>query len=269
VTASAMTELMMLDLDAIDLEMLCVALEDHSTDELGSSWWVDPRNGEVRFHNPDIDDDTADDLDDSGFIAVEPTSSSQGYSDMEDFIDAVPHHQASRELARAIGGRGAFRRFKDVLFDYPELREQWFAFHDARLRRRAIEWVRDHGLVDEVAATAGLEAWPDPPLGGELELPRAIAADLHELYGDRLVDVFVFGSRARGDAATESDLDLLVVLDHVDDPWAEHERMDETLWRHTLASGVVVTAFPVAKDRYDHPDVPVLIRAKAEASRAA
>jgi predicted nucleotidyltransferase len=69
--------------------------------------------------------------------------------------------------------------------------------------------------------------------GSELALSRAVAADLYALYGDRLVDVFVFGSHARGDATEESDLDLLVVLDRVDDPWSEHERMEETLREHS------------------------------------
>jgi predicted nucleotidyltransferase len=118
----------------------------------------------------------------------------------------------------------------------------------------------DHKALRLLNALAGA--------GSELALPRAVAADLYALYGDRLVDVFVFGSHARGDATEESDLDLLVVLDRVDDPWAEHERMEEILWEHTLSSGVVVTAFPVAQDRYENPDVPVLIRAKAEAIRA-
>jgi predicted nucleotidyltransferase len=96
-------------------------------------------------------------------------------------------------------------------------------------------------------------------------LRRAVADDLRTLFGERLIAVYVFGSRARGDNEIDADLDLLVVLDTVDDPWAEHHRMDEILWRHTLASGTVVTALPVARARFDHPDEPVLIRARAEA----
>ena len=75
----------------------------------------------------------------------------------------------------------------------------------------------------------------------------------------------MFGSRARSDADADSDLDLLVVLDTVEDPWAEHHRMEEVLWRHTFESGTVVTALPVAKATFAAPDEPVLIRARAEA----
>lgn len=77
--------------------------------------------------------------------------------------------------------------------------------------------------------------------------------------------MLVFGSRARGDATDEADLDLLVVLDEAENSFAELRRMDETLWRHTYDSGVVVTALPVARRRFESPDEPVLIRARAEA----
>jgi predicted nucleotidyltransferase len=78
------------------------------------------------------------------------------------------------------------------------------------------------------------------------------------------VTVLVFGSRARGDADPDSDLDLLVVLEGGVEPWAEHRRMEEILWRHTIRSGILVSALPVARARFDDPDEPVLIRARAE-----
>ena len=37
---------------------------------------------------------------------------------------------------------------------------------------------------------------------------------LDEIYGSRLKGFYLFGSYARGDQANESDLDLLVILDH-------------------------------------------------------
>jgi hypothetical protein len=94
-----MMEMTMLDLDAIDLDELCMALEDHSYE---TSWWFDPRSGEVRFHSPHVDDDTVEDLDDAGLIAIGPTGSSESYGDMEDFIDAVPDWRARDRLALAI-----------------------------------------------------------------------------------------------------------------------------------------------------------------------
>jgi predicted nucleotidyltransferase len=50
---------------------------------------------------------------------------------------------------------------------------------------------------------------------------RAILAELRQglesLYGDRLDGLYLFGSYARGEADPESDIDVLLVLDHVSD----------------------------------------------------
>jgi uncharacterized protein len=43
-------------------------------------------------------------------------------------------------------------------------------------------------------------------------------AELVGAFGTRLRELVLFGSQARGDATEESDVDLLVVIDHLTDP---------------------------------------------------
>ena len=149
-------------------------------------------------------------------------------------------------LERAIAGRGAFRRFKDALFEFPELQEAWFRFSDVRMQRRAIDFLVDEGLVDEAERACALAEQNDPPVGegprvaDARDVAAAVAADLHGLYGERLVDVVLYGSQARGDAHPDSDVDLAVILDEVASPWEELRRMDDVLWRHTVESGLTV-----------------------------
>lgn len=92
---------------------------------------------------------------------------------------------------------------------------------------------------------------------------RSVTDDLRGLYGARLREVILFGSWARGDADPESDIDLLVVLDEVGSVWEEQKRMDDVLWRHSLANETVVTGFPVAMDESVRAS-PFLLRARAE-----
>jgi hypothetical protein len=261
-----MKEMTMLDPDDVDLDELAEALDDHSVEmSYGHSWWLDSASGEVRFHSADVDEETVDDLDSAGLVPVDPLPSSVGYADMQDFIEKVRDRRTHDLLQRAIEGRGAFRRFKDTLFEFPELRQDWFTFHDVRARCHAVEWLHEKSLISDERAREAIAAHADPPIGGpDANLSSAVAADLRELYGTRLVTVLVFGSRARGDADSESDLDLLVVLDGAVEPWAEHRRMEEILWRHTLRSGTVVSALPVTRARFEAPDHPVLFRARAE-----
>lgn len=85
----------------------------------------------------------------------------------------------------------------------------------------------------------------------------------------QLVAVYLFGSKARGDSAPDSDLDLLIILDHVDRDiqdeihllgarlsleydvlinmhilsrarWEEMTRQQATLWREAQRDGVAL-----------------------------
>lgn len=69
------------------------------------------------------------------------------YADMEDFINALEDPDRADRLAIAIQGRGAFRRFKDVLSRWPELLEDWYAFNDESYRGRARAWLADEGYT--------------------------------------------------------------------------------------------------------------------------
>jgi predicted nucleotidyltransferase len=156
------------------------------------------------------------------------------------------------------------------LFEFPDLREDWFAFHDARMERRAIEWLRDEGLIDGSHAEVALVqiAEPEfPEVSGAFdphEIASTVAVDLKSVYGDRLKKVVLYGSWARGDAHLESDVDILVVLDRVDSWVEERDRMDDVLWKHSLENSTVVSALIVSEEDYARQNEPLLIRAAAE-----
>jgi predicted nucleotidyltransferase len=250
-----------LDLAAIDLVTLAEALEDHSTE-----WWFDPATGDLEPRSDMFGDELGEGHPaERGLRHVEPLPSHEAYSDMEDFIAGVGDARARDLLERAISGRGAFRRFKDTLFEFPELRETWFELKNARMTRRALQWLADEGLVDEEAAERAAVEHRDPaPPSTANDVAGEAARELRALYGERLQRVVLFGSRARGDADPESDLDLLVVLEDMRSSWTERARMDGLLWRVSQAHGVVVSAVPVRAHDVTEPHRPALVRALAE-----
>jgi hypothetical protein len=65
---------------------------------------------------------------------------------MEAFIETVASRRLQERLWGAIRGRGAFRRFKDVLAGHPAERDRWFAFRDGRVCQRALAWLADEGI---------------------------------------------------------------------------------------------------------------------------
>ena len=85
--------------------------------------------------------------DTSRFIAIPEADSRAGYEDMVAFIDTVSNQHLQELLEVAIQGRGAFRRFKDVLAKHPQERERWFRFHDQRVQQRVLDWLDEEGIT--------------------------------------------------------------------------------------------------------------------------
>jgi len=76
------------------------------------------------------------------YIPVDKDDPRADYRDMERFIQTVEDEELRQRLWRAIRGRGAFRYFKDVLYEHPEVQERWFEFRNERRRQRAENWLR-------------------------------------------------------------------------------------------------------------------------------
>jgi hypothetical protein len=101
-----------LDLSSIDLEEIANALADQHDYE--HRWLINPGTGEIVFWTADtgIDGQTPVDLDELDLVVIDPLPSWVWYQDMADFADRITNERAGRRLARAIQGKGAFRRFK-------------------------------------------------------------------------------------------------------------------------------------------------------------
>ena len=132
----------------VDMDELSFALEDHEREH---SWYLDKETGDILLVQEDGDDDllpvSRDELEDaSRFVVVEPEETQVAYRDMEEFIATVSRARFRERLEDAIGEKGAFGRFKQVLGDEPPERERWFAFRKARLEVRARQWLARQGI---------------------------------------------------------------------------------------------------------------------------
>lgn len=83
---------------------------------------------------------------DPSYLRIDPVSSREQYRWMERFIPMVENPELSDKLTQAIDGKGAFRRFKDVLMAYGPERERWFTFRSERLRIFMEAWLNAHAL---------------------------------------------------------------------------------------------------------------------------
>lgn len=74
-----------------------------------------------------------------------------------------------------------------------------------------------------------------------IEIAVRVRQGLEGIYGQRLRGVYLYGSAARDQLNSKSDIDVAVVLDEIPDTFAEHERTSQlgselSLQKNTLIS---------------------------------
>jgi predicted nucleotidyltransferase len=89
-------------------------------------------------------------------------------------------------------------------------------------------------------------------------------AEMRVLYRERLEEVVLYGSRARGDAQEDSDIDTLIVLRPLEDFWAELSRIGEIANRISFEYNVVISAIPVDASEFRNPETPLLLATHQE-----
>lgn len=141
----------------IDMDLLSVALDDHSG---YSSYFLDKITGRTLFISEDLMNDDGGKIqkriedDPERYLAIEPVSSHESFRIMEEFVDTLPAGEAKLILSKALSWKKPFNNFRDALYDYPDIRKQWFEFHGKALRELASEWLKAEGIDADLAGRA-------------------------------------------------------------------------------------------------------------------
>ena len=72
--------------------------------------------------------------------------------DMADFTKTVQDARVRKALNHALIGHRRFHNFIVVLGHYTPERMRWYAFKDARMRERVLQWMRENDLALQEAA---------------------------------------------------------------------------------------------------------------------
>jgi len=88
-------------------------------------------------------------------------------------------------------------------------------------------------------------------------LLKTMRSVLEGAYGQRLRGVLLYGSEARGEPRTDSDVDVLVLLDQVADYGEDIWRCLEALYPIALKLGRRISPKPVDARKYESLDCPL------------
>lgn len=106
-----------------------------------------------------------------------------------------------------------------------------------------------------------------PPLSPKVQsILKELRRQLEALYGDRLVKVILFGSQARGDVRSDSDIDIAILLQGKVDPNVEIDHVVPITAQLSLENDVLISCVYVSADRYNSGQTPLLVNLRAEGS---
>jgi predicted nucleotidyltransferase len=100
-----------------------------------------------------------------------------------------------------------------------------------------------------------------------IELLPDIKSRLSAAFGERLRGVVLYGSEARGEAAPDSDIDVLVLLDEIASLWDDTQAVVKALYPLQWEVVRPIHATPVDVRSYETADYPLFRNAKKEGIR--
>lgn len=113
------------------------------------AWCVLWNDGEIGLEEQEAENQKTVNAIMASIVRVPQADTRDAYNLMVEFTATVRDLHLRELLEVALDGRGAFRRFKDVLLRYPDERERWFEFRDSALRREIDAWLESVGLLEE------------------------------------------------------------------------------------------------------------------------
>ena len=101
------------------------------------------------------------------------------------------------------------------------------------------------------------------------QIPEGLLYELKQglelIYNDRLQGVYLFGSYARGEQDSESDLEILIILEDFDRYALEVKRTGDLVSSLSLKYGVSVSRTFIREREWVKGDLPLLRNVRQEA----
>ena len=95
------------------------------------------------------------------------------------------------------------------------------------------------------------------------QLVNQVKGHLIERYGDKIKEIILYGSYARGEATKDSDIDLLVLIDDSINPSDVRKSLSDLLLDILLEKGELISVVVLPKSFFDY-NYPFVINVRKE-----
>jgi len=90
------------------------------------------------------------------------------------------------------------------------------------------------------------------------KLMKELKEGLVLIYKDQLKDLYLYGSYARGVAQSDSDIDVMIVLDNYESYGQEIDRTGELISKLSLDYGISISRVIMKELQWKNSDTPLL-----------
>ena len=91
-----------------------------------------------------------------------------------------------------------------------------------------------------------------------------VKAHLHEMYGEGIRRVILYGSHARGEATKDSDVDVLVLVDQSLSPCEVRDSLNDLLYDMLMEEGELVSVIVLLEDFFEDHNLPFMLNVREE-----
>lgn len=80
------------------------------------------------------------------YVRIPERDTTSAFRSMHAFVETVEDPELKKRLTRALDGKGAFRKFKDILLGYQKERKRWHGFDAREMKKTIHDWLRSLGI---------------------------------------------------------------------------------------------------------------------------
>jgi uncharacterized protein len=87
---------------------------------------------------------------------------------------------------------------------------------------------------------------------------------LKQYYGDRFKHLILFGSQARNEATSDSDIDVMLVIEGIEQTSAPYDRISQFIADLCLEHDVLISCVMISNDIFQTRNTPLLLNVRRE-----